>query len=158
VDDDDEGRRGGDGGRPLRHDDQDGGRGTDPGRWTAASGRGYDSSGGGTSPGAQAPGVNYGVAMPRYSTSRFRHQPVPSASWPYSGRQVPPPSLPSPQFDAKLEHTYHAYYILESHARILTYEASDLKNMTFYVLIEMTYQKVLKSHQQKFSPQYVTKE
>ena len=111
VDDDDEGRRGGDGGRPLRQDDQDGGRGTDPGRWTAASGRGYDSSGGGTSPGAQAPGVNYGVAMPRYGTSRFRHQPVPSASWPYSGRQVPPPRLSSPQFDAKLEHTYHAYYI-----------------------------------------------
>jgi len=31
------------------------------------------------------------------------------------------------------------------------------KNMTFYVF-EMTYQKVVKSHQQKFSPQYVTEE
>jgi len=29
--------------------------------------------------------------------------------------------------------------------------------MTFYVF-EMTYQKVVKSHQQKSSPQYVTKE
>jgi len=32
------------------------------------------------------------------------------------------------------------------------------KNMTFYVFFEMTYQKVVKSHQQKFSPRYVTKE
>jgi len=32
------------------------------------------------------------------------------------------------------------------------------KNMTFYVFFEMMYQKVVKSHQQKFSPQYVTKE
>jgi len=32
------------------------------------------------------------------------------------------------------------------------------KNVTFYVFFEMTYQKVVKSHQQKFSPQYVTKE
>ena len=32
------------------------------------------------------------------------------------------------------------------------------KNMTFYVFFEMTYQKVVKSHQQKFGPQYVTKE
>ena len=32
------------------------------------------------------------------------------------------------------------------------------KNTTFYVFFEMTYQKVAKSHQQKFSPQYVTKE
>ena len=32
------------------------------------------------------------------------------------------------------------------------------KNMTFYVFFEMTYLKVVKSHQQKFSPQYVTKE
>ena len=32
------------------------------------------------------------------------------------------------------------------------------KNMTFYVFFEMTYQKVVKSHQQKFSPQYDTKE
>ena len=30
--------------------------------------------------------------------------------------------------------------------------------MTFYVFFEMTHQKVVKSHQQKFSPQYVTKE
>jgi len=30
--------------------------------------------------------------------------------------------------------------------------------MTFYVFFEMTYQKIVKSHQQKFSPQYVTKE
>ena len=32
------------------------------------------------------------------------------------------------------------------------------KNTTFYVFFEMTYQKVVKSHQQKFSPQCVTKE
>jgi len=32
------------------------------------------------------------------------------------------------------------------------------KNMIFLRFFEMTYQKVVKSHQQKFSPQYVTKE
>jgi len=30
--------------------------------------------------------------------------------------------------------------------------------MTFYVCFEMTYQKVVKSHQKEFSRQYVTKE
>jgi len=35
---------------------------------------------------------------------------------------------------------------------------SDFKKHDFLRFFEMTYQKVVKSHQQKFSPQYVTKE
>ena len=35
---------------------------------------------------------------------------------------------------------------------------SDFKKTWLYVFFEMTYQKVVKSHQQKFGPQYVTKE
>jgi len=35
---------------------------------------------------------------------------------------------------------------------------SDFKKHDFLRFFEMTYQKIVKSHQQKFSPQYVTKE
>jgi len=35
---------------------------------------------------------------------------------------------------------------------------SDFKKHDILRFFEMTYQKVVKSHQQKFSPQYVTKE
>ena len=43
-------------------------------------------------------------------------------------------------------------------SRIRIFLFSDLKKHDFLRFFEMTYQNVVKSHQQKFSPQYVTKE
>jgi len=42
--------------------------------------------------------------------------------------------------------------------RIFRFYSDFKKNMTFYGFFEMTYQKVVKSRQKEFSPQYVTKQ
>ena len=49
------------------------------------------------------------------------------------------------RFRTMFENTYFSFF-------------SDLKKTWLFTFFEMTYQKVVKSHQQKFSPQYVTKE
>jgi len=46
---------------------------------------------------------------------------------------------------AMFENTYFSFF-------------SDFKKHDFLRFFEMTYQKVVKNHQQKFSPQYITKE
>jgi len=51
-----------------------------------------------------------------------------------------------------------AYTLCLSVREYVFFFFSDFKKHDFLRFFEMTYQKVVKSHQQKFSPQYITKE
>jgi len=61
-----------------------------------------------------------------------------------TGRQIDG-RTPYRYIDPVFENTYFSFF-------------SDFKKHDFLRFFEMTYQKVVKSHQQKFSPHYVTKE